>query len=311
MMNNHLDDFTSSLYNQSVFVRKESVVEGTVLLIEDDLAKREALARRLQAEGIEVIEAGDGATGLAKAARFLPQAVIISTTLPDTSGSEVARKLREVTRTQHIFLMLIADVDSHGERLSGLELGADDFVAAPVDPDEVMLRVRNALRRAGTSNAVDPTTGLPAIRLIQEQLRRLLREASDNWALLRVHVTGLDPYRERYGHQRAAAFLREIGRMLAQALDKDTVEDDSLGFSGNDDFIIITEPQRVESLRAEMARAMEVLRRDYYADEERLAQHITVDDRSYPLVGLKVHVITPEDGPFYDVRSLSAALAAR
>jgi len=286
-------------------------VEGTVLLIEDDAAKRSALSERLKAAQIEVIEAEKGGEGLSLAARCLPQAVVISTTLPDMPGSEVAKRLREVTRTQHIFLMLIADADSHGERLNGLELGADDFVAAPVDPDEVMLRVRNALRRAGTSNAVDPTTGLPAIRLVEEQLRRLLTQPEGNWALMRIHVTGLDPYRERYGHQRAAELLRDIGRMLAQALDKDTVEDDFLGFSGNDDFIIITEPQRVESLREEMTRAMESIRRRYYDDDERLAQQIVVDEESYPLVGLKVHVITPEDGPFYDVRSLSAALVAR
>ncbi|MGC9400344.1 MAG: response regulator [Anaerolineae bacterium] len=284
-------------------------MESHVLLIEDSPLNHKVLQERFSTQNMQFDIAKTGKEGLALAARYLPQAIIISTSLPDMKGKDVVQRLRTMTRTRHIYLMLVADEEAYEERLNALELGADEFLSAPFDPDEVLLRVRNALRRANTSNLMDPITGLPALRLIQEQLRRLVKEPEGDWALLRIHIEALDPFREVYGFQAAADLLRNVARLLSIALSQDDVEDDFLGYSGNDDFIIVTHRARRDSLISEIRKAFADQIRAHYGFMERQQGFIRIDESKAPLASLKIRTITAADGPFYDIRSLSEALA--
>ena len=284
-------------------------VESRVLLIENDLSDRQLLRESFKSHGMQVEEANDGRTGLSLATRLLPQAIVISTTLPDMAWTEVAQRLRAITRTQHIYLMLLADRDIQKERLSALEW-ADDFVAPPFDPEEISLRVRNALRRANSANFTDPITGLPASHLIQEQLRHLLQSPSGAWVLLRLQVMGLEPFREKYGFQAADNFLRGVARILAEALANDTVVNDFLGYGGHDDFIVVTHRDRAPSLEAEVLQAFKKIVATHYNSQELKQGFIVVDGEHVPLATLCSHCTTSADGPFYDIRSLSEALAA-
>lgn len=283
-------------------------MEERVLLIEDNPSNRKTLKERFEEEGVQVEVAETGAEGLVLAARLLPQAIIISTTLPDMTGIAVAQRLRQMTRTQHIFLMLLADEQSHWERLIGLEQGADDFVTTPFDPVEVMLRVRNAVRRAGASNTLDPTTGLPAGRIIQNQLRRLLGEPQGAWTLLRIKVTGLDVFREVYGFQAAADFLRSVTLILAEALSQDDVLDDFLGYNGNDDFIIITHRERAPGLEAEIRERFKLVLSAHYSFMDLARGHLLLDGEPASMATLRITSVSANAGPFYDIRALSEAL---
>ena len=284
-------------------------MESRVLLIEDDSHNQEVLQQRFEAANMHLDVVRTGAEGIAYAARFLPQAIIVSSSLPDMDGGDVVRRLREMTRTHHIFLMLVADKEIHRERLNALELGADDFVSAPFDPDEVHLRIRNALQRANASNLISPITGLPALRLIQDQLRHLIQKPEGDWALLRVHVESLEPFREVYGFQAGTDFLNGVARILSVALSHDDVENDFLGYSGNDDFIVVTTRQRRSSLIEEIQAAFAEQMPNHYAFMERQQGYVQIDDVRAPLASLKILTITAADGPFYDIRSLSEALA--
>ena len=175
-------------------------LEGRVLIIEDHSGNRTLIRERLRAEGLTVTETETGEEGVRAAVRSIPQAILLSTSLTDVSGIELVRRLRQINRTRHIFLMLIGDEDDRRERLAGLEAGANDFATNPIDPDLVMLRVRNAIQRANLENSTDPTTGMPAGRRVQDELMRLLQGASDDkaptWALMRFRSGELDTFRE-------------------------------------------------------------------------------------------------------------------
>lgn len=284
-------------------------MEGRVLLIEDHVGNRQILKKHFEASDIKVEDADSGTTGIKAAIRFMPQVILISTSLPDMSGEEVAQRLRAITRTRHVFLMMIADEESHQERLSGLKLGANDFISCPFDPEEVTLRVRNALRRAHMTSRTDPTTGLPAGVLVQDQLRDLLRDPEGNWALMRFRVRHMDPFREAYGFMAGEDLLRGVARILAEALGRDDVAEDFLGYGGNDDFIVFTQKERAEALEKEVVEqfAMEV--GSHYGFWERERGYLEIEGEQYPLAALRIHRITPEDGPFYDIRSLTEAIA--
>lgn len=116
----------------------------SLLFIEDDGAIRQALRMALEDEGYEVREAPDGVSGLANFAAQPPDLVLLDLRLPDISGFEVCRTLRQHSIVP--IIMVTAQTDTH-DLVAGLEAGADDYVTKPVVAKELAARIRAALRR--------------------------------------------------------------------------------------------------------------------------------------------------------------------
>lgn len=130
-----------------------STMTTTLLLVEDDRAVREALGAAMRAEGYRVIEAGDGESALDRFDLDRPDLVLLDIRLPDLSGFEVCRRLRE--RSVVPVIMVTAQDDTH-DLVAGLEAGADDYVTKPVEPKALAARVRALLRRVGMNQRSSP-----------------------------------------------------------------------------------------------------------------------------------------------------------
>lgn len=118
-----------------------------VLLIEDEFRVADFLCRGLAAEGWSVEHAKDGETGLACAQHGKYDVILLDLMLPGIQGQDVCRKLRARNNTTPI-LMLTA-LDAADERIAGLRLGADDYLAKPFNFDELLARMEALHRRAG------------------------------------------------------------------------------------------------------------------------------------------------------------------
>jgi DNA-binding response OmpR family regulator len=284
-------------------------LEGRVLIIEDNRRNRNLLKRRFSAEGFEVGEATTGTEGISQAIRLIPPVIVVSTSLPDMSGIEVAERLRIINRTKHVWLMMIGDKDNRSERLCSLDTGANDFITSPIDADLVALRVRNAIIRQNQDNQTDPITGMPAGRGVQAALRQLVRDREGDWALIRFRIMHLDPLREVYNRATGNNLLRETARVLAEALNQDAVEDDFLGYGGQDDFIVITHQDRAQSLITEVQNGFDTAVNVTYTPGDREHGYITFENQDHPLVALRIQSVTSQQGPFYDIRMLTEALS--
>jgi DNA-binding response OmpR family regulator len=116
----------------------------TLLFVEDDHAIRAALRLALEDEGYDVVEARDGATGLREFGEQPIDLVLLDLRLPDISGFEVCRQIRQSSIVP--IIMVTAQTDTH-DLVAGLEAGADDYVTKPVVAKELAARIRAALRR--------------------------------------------------------------------------------------------------------------------------------------------------------------------
>jgi len=116
-----------------------------VLIIEDDPNVSEVVARYLEREGYGVEAVTDGAEGLERALADPPDLVVLDLMLPSLGGLEVCRRLRQVAPVPVIMLTARGE---EADRIAGLELGADDYVAKPFSPRELTARVKAVLRRA-------------------------------------------------------------------------------------------------------------------------------------------------------------------
>lgn len=119
----------------------------TVLVVEDEPAQRDVLTYNLEAEGFEVVTAGDGEEALLLVAEVEPDIIVLDWMLPGISGIEICRRLKTKTDTAGIPVLMLSARSEEVDRVRGLETGADDYVVKPYSVMELMARVRNQLRR--------------------------------------------------------------------------------------------------------------------------------------------------------------------
>src|SRR5579859_28642 len=138
-----------------------------ILLVEDEQGLATVLKRGLEEHGYAVDLAGDGDSALAFASTEPYDLVVLDVMLPDVDGFTVCRQLRNDARNMPV-LMLTA-LDSVEDRVAGLDSGADDYLAKPFDPRELLARVRALLRR-------DQVQRYPVLRIADIELDTASRE---------------------------------------------------------------------------------------------------------------------------------------
>jgi len=137
-----------------------------VLVVEDDRAVRESLRRSLEFNGYQVSTASDGAEALAGISGINPDAVVMDVMMPRLDGLETTRALRKVGNS--VPILVLTARDAVGDRVEGLDAGADDYLTKPFALEELLARLRALLRRTGTGDGqgvlrfadltLDPTT---------------------------------------------------------------------------------------------------------------------------------------------------------
>ncbi|HET8527501.1 MAG TPA: response regulator, partial [Gaiellaceae bacterium] len=122
-----------------------------VLVADDDRAVREALERALQLNGFDVALAADGNEALAATSERTPDALVLDVMMPGYDGLDVTRRLRR--EGNRIPILLLTARDAVGDRVEGLDAGADDYLPKPFALEELLARLRALLRRADQAPA--------------------------------------------------------------------------------------------------------------------------------------------------------------
>jgi two-component system, OmpR family, phosphate regulon response regulator PhoB len=122
-----------------------------ILVVEDEAALLAMLRYNLERAGFAVAEAADGEAALALVAERKPDAVLLDWMLPLVSGIEVCRQLRRAPETRGLPVILLTARGEEGDRVRGLESGADDYIVKPFSPSELVARLRAVLRRSSPS----------------------------------------------------------------------------------------------------------------------------------------------------------------
>ena len=145
------------------------MTSGTILLVEDEPSIASLVRAYLERDSYKVVWASNGADALAALDRHQIRMVILDIGLPDIDGFEVCRRIRK--RSQVPILMLTAR-DEEPDRVAGLELGADDYIAKPFSPRELVARMKAVMRR------VDPEPTEDKVMLGDVTLDRAAREVT-------------------------------------------------------------------------------------------------------------------------------------
>ncbi len=283
-----------------------------LLVVEDDIDIANMLKIYFTGLKFDVDVANRGLDALDKVKQVLPHLMVLDIMLPDIDGYEVCRRLRTSTRTSHIPVIFLTQRDERSDKLQGLELGADDYITKPFDIEELKLRVQGAIRRSERESLTDPRSGLPAGRLIEEQLRRIIR--ATDWALLDLRMNNFESFKDVYGFVAGDDVVRFASMMIGEVIDELGTTSDFIGHAGGDNFIVITTNEAAPAIRQKLKDrfATEVQSHYNFIDRQQGFIQAPKPEGGVEKVGfmtLSAGMVSPSSHSFADIREITELAA--
>jgi PleD family two-component response regulator len=288
------------------------MAKARLLVVEDDVDIGNMLKIYFGGMGFDVDVAVRGSDALDKTKQVLPQLIVLDIMLPDIDGYEVCRTLRTNMRTSHIPVIFLTQRDERSDKLQGLELGADDYITKPFDIEELKLRVQGAIKRSERESLTDPRSGLPAGRLIEDQLRRIIREKG--WALLDARLNNFESFKDVYGFVAGDDVLRFTAMLIGEVVDELGTTSDFIGHAGGDNFIIITREQKAEVVKNRLKDRFDQEVQTHYNFMDRqqgFVQAPAADGTTVkvPFMTMSIGIVSPSIQSFADIREITELAA--
>ena len=178
-----------------------------VLVVDDDRAVRESLRRSLEFNGYAVSLAEDGAAALAGISGTNPDAIVMDVMMPRLDGIETTRALRSVGN--QVPILVLTARDAVGDRVEGLDAGADDYLTKPFALDELLARLRALLRRAAPESGTEPDERLEFADLTMDLASREVRRGDRPMTLTRTEFALLELFLRRPRRVLERSFILE------------------------------------------------------------------------------------------------------
>jgi diguanylate cyclase (GGDEF)-like protein len=283
-----------------------------LLVVEDDIDIGNMLKIYFSGMQFDVDVAVRGSDALERTKQVLPHLIVLDIMLPDIDGYEVCRTLRTNMRTSHIPVIFLTQKDERSDKLQGLELGADDYITKPFDIEELKLRVQGAIRRSERESLTDPRSGLPAGRLIEDQLRRIIRERG--WALLDARVNNFESFKDVYGFVAGDDVLRFTAMLIGEVVDELGTTSDFIGHAGGDNFIVITKEAKADAIKARLKERFDNEVQTHYNFMDRQQGFVNAPSADgttvkVPFMTMSVGIVSPSLQSFSDIREITELAA--
>ena len=151
-----------------------------ILVVEDEVPIQELLQYNLERKKYRVKVVDSGEEALRQAGQFMPALILLDIMLPGADGLEVCRQLKADPETNHIPVIMLTALSEEADIVTGLELGADDYITKPFSPQVLLARVKAALRRISTAQPVSNSDGRILIHGISVDATRYKVEVDGN-----------------------------------------------------------------------------------------------------------------------------------
>lgn len=286
--------------------------KARLLVVEDDLDISNMLNIYFKSQGYDVDLALRGEIALEKTRQTMPHLIVLDIMLPDIDGYEVCKRLRSNSRTSHIPVIFLTQKDERSDKLQGLELGADDYITKPFDIEELRLRVQNAIARSERESLTDAQSGLPSGKLIEDQLRKVIREK--DWAFLDIQIMELEAFKEVYGFIAGTDVLRFTAMLMGEVLDEFGTDSDFLGHAGGNNFVIITRYKNAKNISDQIKNKFTDSIQTHYSFMDRQQGFIIAKDGQgtpvqHPFMSFAVGIVSPQTHQFSDIREITELAA--
>lgn len=277
--------------------------KNQILIIDDSRFSAKIISNILEKANFDVIYAATGKEGLHTVRKEKPDLVLLDVVLPDMSGFDVCRILRQSENNNLMPIIMLTSQDSQEDKLIGLELGADDYIVKPFNEREMISRIRNTLRRIDKNRGANPLTGLQGNLAIQAEITHRI-EKNEFFAAIYADIDNFKAFNDMYGFAQGDAAIQLTADIITEKVRTLGGEDDFIGHIGGDDFIAITEPNCAEVICSGVVSEFDSRIRELYTKEDLEAGYIFTSSRTgenmkFPIMSISLAIVTNEYHSFY------------
>ena len=269
-----------------------------ILIIDDSELMVKLITDILQGRGYKVVSASDGFQGLRKVAEEKPDLVLLDIVMPGMDGFEVCKILREDPVNNLMPIIMLTAQENEDDKLTGLELGADDYIIKPFNPRELLSRINNTLIRIDRNRWANPLTGLKGNLEIQAEINRRIA-LNRLFSVIYLDIDNFKAFNDVYGFPCGDRAIKITADIIMDNVQMYGSADDFIGHIGGDDFIIVSGPGHVDSLCGNIIKSFDARMPDLYTNADRRNGFISTANRQgritrYPIMSISLAVITNE-----------------
>ncbi|MGH8488957.1 MAG: GGDEF/EAL domain-containing response regulator [Gammaproteobacteria bacterium] len=276
---------------------------GTIMLIDDEPLTLEVVQTFLEEAGYtHFVTTDDPRQAIELLVSRRPDVVLLDLMMPEVSGFDILSRMRADTEMKYTPVIVLTSASDAATKLKALELGATEFLSKPVDPSELVLRLRNTLAFKAYQDRLanyDDLTGLPNRRMFLARLDRAIRRAKRHQRICALLHIDLDRFRQindSFGPRVGDSLLRDVAQRLEDAVrDSDAVgrfadeaSRSSLSRIGGDEFtVLMSEIDRAENASLLARRIGLALAKPFLAEERDLFLTASIGIAAYPDDGVE------------------------
>src|SRR3989442_6383401 len=285
---------------------------ANILVVEDERLIAGLLKETLEVEGYRVTTILNGEDAVQFALRETPHLIILDIMLPGIDGYEVIRQLRSHPKSMHIPIIILSALGEPADKIRAYECDVDGYITKPYDTDELLARVHRQLRRA-QQNYLSPLTNLPGglqvVRAINYKLGKM-----KPWSILYLDLDNFKAFNDVYGFLAGNDMILLVGRICQYVVYEYGNADDFVGHVGGDDFVVLTTPDRVNTLCMYISTRYKEESAALYRPEDLGRGSISGVDRKgrpyqFPLVSLSIGIVDNQLRQPHSIQEVSYLVA--
>lgn len=271
-----------------------------ILVVDDEPPIREILKFQLENAGYRVSVAGTGLEGLQSVEAETPDLVLLDLMIPQIDGYEFCRRMKSDYGTRHVPIIILTARGELDEKLRGLENGANDYVTKPFSMSELLVRVKNVLQWSQSQREANPLTGLPGNVSIERELSQRI-DSKQPFAFLYIDIDNFKAFNDYYGYAKGDDAIKQTARLLTSAVADHGNGQDFVGHIGGDDFVVITSPERSDTIAQEVVDLFEKSSSNLFEEEDLERGFLKIRRRTGEVMkvkslGITVAIVTNERG---------------
>ncbi|MEW5801977.1 MAG: response regulator [bacterium] len=273
-----------------------------ILIVDDDPDTRDIIRLSLNSHAYRISEARTGVEALEKVVTHDPDIIVLDVMLPEKSGMEVCKALKESTVTAHVPVIMLTAKQTIDDKVEGLNIGADDYLIKPFDPVELEARIKALLRKMRRDLYANPLTHLPGNVPIEKEIQRAIDEQR-KFAALFIDLDNFKVYNDNYGYAAGNRIIKFCANTILDSVKRFGNANDFTGHIGGDDFVVLTTPDKADQICKEIIRIFDSLIPIQYNEEDVNRGYVISEDRrgeikKFPLMTISIVVITNENNQF-------------
>jgi len=286
------------------------IKKARVLIADDEEIIIELVRDTLEADGYEVVSACNGKEALEKVYKEHPDVILLDIKMPEMDGFEVCEKIRQDVLLRNLPILMLTVKKTEESEVRGLQLGVDDYLTKPFRPAILKARIESALSRVRQGLNVNPLTYLPGNTIIAKEIESRLQAGKDDFAVLYIDLDSFKAYNDYYGFHKGDEIIKTTARVILNAVNSESPEENFVGHIGGDDFIAVINHEKIQKVCEKIVKEFDNKILSYYDIEDRQKGFIEIENRKgepekFPMVSVSIAVVTVKDRNYSHIGEIS------